>query len=419
MKSFLQFISEAPRTSRAVEKARQLGFVSDGHGNWYDREGNYRGHTEKGELVLAQKRGPAKAEDPRQKPAGHTSSAPARSPKPTPGGATGRPAPPEEEGEEKEDLGTATIAFGRFNPPHAGHGKLISVAKSNSEKGDFKIYPSRKSGDKKNPLEVDDKISIMRQMFSDDGEKIVNDGDMKTIFDVLKKTYDDGYSSVNIVAGGQRVAEFDQLANKYNGELYDFENINTISAGDRDPDAEGIEGISASKMRAAVKDDDFEAFMKNLEKEEKKKIVRIVDDEAGRKIFNAVKKSMKAGVKESLWQIAPKLDWQGLRENFFLKKIFNVGDLIENDNTGLRGRIVRRGTNYLISVTESGMMFKSWIGDVSEAYTEVKMDRKIRDKEGHPNNLVGTTGYFKNVEDKTPGATVKTFKNFLNKYRKK
>ena len=419
MKSFLQFISEAPRTSRAVEKARQLGFVSDGHGNWYDREGNYRGHTEKGELVLAQKRGPAKAEDPRQKPAGHTSSAPARSPKPTPGGTTGRPAPPEEEGEEKEDLGIATIAFGRFNPPHAGHGKLISVAKSNSEKGDFKIYPSRKSGDKKNPLEVDDKISIMRQMFSDDGEKIVNDGDMKTIFDVLKKTYDDGYSSVNIVAGGQRVAEFDQLANKYNGELYDFENINTISAGDRDPDAEGVEGISASKMRAAVKDDDFEAFMKNLEKTEKKKVVRIVDDEAGKAIFNAVKKSMKVGVKESLWQIAPKLDWQGLRENFFLKKIFNVGDLIENDNTGLRGRIVRRGTNYLISVSESGMMFKSWIGDVAEAYTEVKMDRRIRDKEGHPNNLVGTLGHLKNVEEKTPGATVKTFKNFLNKYRKK
>ena len=418
MKSFLQFITEAPRTSRAVEQARRLGFVSDGHGNWYDREGNYRGHTEKGELVLAQKRGPGKDEGPAKKPAGHTPTAPAQSPKPTPGGTTGKPEAPEE-GEPVEDKGTATIAFGRFNPPHAGHGQLISVAKNKSEKGDFKIYPSRKSGDKKNPLEVDEKISIMRQMFSDDGEKIVNDGDMKTIFDVLKKTYEDGYSSVNIVAGGQRVAEFDQLANKYNGELYDFENINSISAGDRDPDAEGVEGISASKMRAAVKDDDFEAFMKNLEKTEKKKVVRIVDDEAGKAIFNAVKKSMKVGVKESLWQIAPKLDWQGLRENFFLKKIFNVGDLIENDNTGLRGRIVRRGTNYLISVSESGMMFKSWIGDVAEAYTEVKMDRRIRDKEGHPNNLVGTLGHLKNVEEKTPGATVKTFKNFLNKYRKK
>ena len=424
MKSFLQFITEAPRISRAVEKAKQLGFVSDGHGNWYDREGNYRGHTERGELVLSQKRGPAKAEDPRQKPAGHTPSAPGKSPKPVQGGATGKPAAPEE-GEEKEDKGTATIAFGRFNPPHAGHGKLISVAKSNSDKGDFKVYPSRKSGDQKNPLDADEKISIMRQMFSDDGEKIVNDGDMKTIFDVLKKTYDDGYSSVNIVAGGKRVAEFDQLAKKYNGELYDFENINAISAGDRDPDAEGIEGISASKMRAAVKDDDFEAFMKNLEKKEKEKMVRIVDDEVGKSIFNAVKKSLavkkvKAETKidEGLWQIAPKLDWKGLRENFFLKKIFNIGDLIENDNTGLRGRIVRRGTNYLISVTEAGMMFKSWIGDVAEAYSEVRMDRKMRDAD-HPNTLVGTTGYLKNVEDKTPGATVKSFKNFLNKYRKK
>ena len=418
MKSFQQFITEAPRISRAVEKARRLGFVSDGHGNWYDREGNYRGHTEKGELVLAQKRGGGKEEQPARDKQAHVSQPRQTAQPQVQGGATGMASAPEEGGEEKEDKGTATIAFGRFNPPHAGHGKLISVAKSNSEKGDFKIYPSRKSGDKKNPLEADEKISIMRQMFSDDGEKIVNDGDMKTIFDVLKKTYEDGYSSVNIVAGGQRVAEFDQLAKKYNGELYDFEDINTISAGDRDPDAEGIEGISASKMRAAVKDDDFESFMQNLEKQEKGKKVKIVDDEAGRKIFNAVKKSMKAGVKEGLWQFAPKLDWQGLRENFFLKKIFNVGDLVENDNTGLRGRIVRRGTNYLISVTESGMMFKSWIGDVAEAYSEVKMDRKMRD-EKHPNNLVGTGGYFKNVEDKTPGATVKTFKNFLNKYRKK
>ena len=91
--------------------------------------------------------------------------------------------------------------------------------------------------------------------------------------------------------------------------------------------------------------------------------------------------------------------------------------MVENLNTGLRGRIVRRGTNYLISVTEDKMMFKSWIGDVSEAYSEVKMDRKMRDKT-HPNTLVGTKGYLKNAEEKTPGATVKTFKNFLNKYRK-
>ena len=423
MKSFLQFITEAPRTSRAVEKARQLGFVSDGHGNWYDHEGNYRGHTEKGELVLAQKRGPKKPDDPRQKPAGHTPSAPAKSPKPTPGGTTGKTAAPEE-GEEKEDKGTATVAFGRFNPPTVGHEKLMNAAKAASKGGDYQIYPSRTQDDKKNPLGPDDKIAFMRQLYPKHGERIVNDGEMKTIFNVLKKANEDGYSSINIVVGADRQAEFEKLALQYNGELYDFEDINVVSAGDRDPDAEGVEGMSASKLRKAAAEDDFKTWLSGMPSK--------VDEKLAKSIFNSVKRKVTAvksaskidtsaknlRVNEGLWEIAPKLDWSGLRENFFLKKIFNVGDLIEQLHTGLRGRIVRRGTNYLISVTEDNMMFKSWIGDVSEAYSEVKMDRKMRDAD-HPNTLVGTTGYLKNAEEKTPGATVKSFKNFLNKYRKK
>ena len=411
MKSFLQFISEAPRTSRAVEKARQLGFVSDGHGNWYDREGNYRGHTEKGELVLAQKRGPGKDEGPAKKAAGHTPTPQQSRPAQAQGGATGRPAPPEEGGEEKEDKGTATVAFGRFNPPTVGHEKLLNAAKAASKGGDYAIYPSRTQDDKKNPLSPDEKIAFMRQLYPKHGERIVNDGDMKTIFNVLQKANEDGYSSINIMVGADRQAEFEKLALKYNGELYDFEDINIISAGERDPDAEGVEGMSASKLRKAAADDDFKTWLSGMPSK--------VDDKLAQNIFNAVKRKVKAkAVKESLWQIASRLDWKGLREHFFHKKIFNVGDLIESDNTGLRGRIIRRGTNYLIAVTEDDIMFKSWIGDVSEAYSEVKMDRKMRD-EKHPNNLVGTGGYFKNVEDKTPGATVKTFKNFLNKYRKK
>ena len=418
-----RFITEAPRTSRAVEKARQLGFVSDGHGNWYDHEGNYRGHTEKGELVLSQKRGPKKPDDPRQKPAGHTPSAPAKSPKPTPGGTTGTPAAPEE-GEEKEDKGTATVAFGRFNPPTVGHEKLMNAAKAASKGGDYQIYPSRTQDDKKNPLGPDDKIAFMRQLYPKHGERIVNDGEMKTIFNVLKKANEDGYSSINIVVGADRQAEFEKLALQYNGELYDFEDINVVSAGDRDPDAEGVEGMSASKLRKAAAEDDFKTWLSGMPSK--------VDEKLAKNIFNSVKRRVTAvksaskidtsaknlKVNEGLWEIAPKLDWSGLRENFFLKKIFNVGDLIEQLHTGLRGRIVRRGTNYLISVTEDNMMFKSWIGDVSEAYSEVKMDRKMRDAD-HPNTLVGTTGYLKNVEEKTPGATVKSFKNFLNKYRKK
>ena len=300
----------------------------------------------------------------------------------------------------------------------------MNAAKAASKGGDYQIYPSRTQDDKKNPLGPDDKIAFMRQLYPKHGERIVNDGEMKTIFNVLKKANEDGYSSINIVVGADRQAEFEKLALQYNGELYDFEDINVVSAGDRDPDAEGVEGMSASKLRKAAAEDDFKTWLSGMPSK--------VDEKLAKNIFNSVKRRVTAvksaskidtsaknlKVNEGLWEIAPKLDWSGLRENFFLKKIFNVGDLIEQLHTGLRGRIVRRGTNYLISVTEDNMMFKSWIGDVSEAYSEVKMDRKMRDAD-HPNTLVGTTGYLKNAEEKTPGATVKSFKNFLNKYRKK
>ena len=111
---------------------------------------------------------------------------------------------------------------------------------------------------------------------------------------------------------------------------------------------------------------------------------------------------------------APKLDGDGLRENFFLKRIFNLGDLVENLNTGLRGRIIRRGANHLICVTEDEMMFKSWIRDVGEAYTEKKMERRMR-VPGKPNTLEGTGGYLKNAMAATG---LDRIKNFINKYKK-
>jgi hypothetical protein len=135
----------------------------------------------------------------------------------------------------------------------------------------------------------------------------------------------------------------------------------------------------------------------------------------------------------SLWEIAPKFDWKNLRENYVQEKIFNVGQLVENLNTGLVGRIIRRGTNYLICVTEDSIMFKSWIKDVMETYQEKRMDKKMR-LPGKPNTLVGTSGYFKYASDMTPGFEkgdktnlqhgakpykgYSNVKEFINKYRK-
>ena len=111
------------------------------------------------------------------------------------------------------------------------------------------------------------KVSFMKKMFPDFAEVIINDDEMKSIFDVLVAANEAGYKNINIIVGSDRQSEFENLATKYNGELYDFENIRVISAGVRDADAEGVEGMSASKMRKAVIDDDFKSFRSGTPKE--------------------------------------------------------------------------------------------------------------------------------------------------------
>jgi hypothetical protein len=431
MKSFFQFLSEASE-SQAAMQAKKLGYTGDGHGGWVDRTGKVVARTENGKLKLIGKKSPKGSEEPadEKKPAAapqaqDTSKVQAQ-PTPQPSGASQQ----EPEGQPDEEGSTLTIVFGRFNPPTIGHEKLLKAADKESTGGDLKIYPSRTQDAKKNPLDPDTKISVMRKIFPKFGERIINDSKMKSIFDVLQNASEEGYLNVNIVVGSDRQAEFDNLAQKYNGDLYNFELINVISAGMRDADAEGTEGMSASKMRKAVMDGDFESFRKGTPKS--------LDDGEAKNLFNAVRQGM--GVKGSkvkkesycLWEIAPKFDMRNLRENYVKEKIYKLGDIVENLNTGLVGKITRRSTNHLICVTEQNYMFKSWIKDVME-YTETKMSRKQR-LPGKPNTLVGTSGYFKYVADMTPGfekgdktnlqSGAKPYKGyinikeFINKYRK-
>jgi hypothetical protein len=263
-------------------------------------------------------------------------------------------------------------------------------------------------------------------MFPDYAEQIINDPDMKSIFDVLVNADKDGYGNVNIVVGSDRQSEFENLAQKYNGDLYQFDLIRVISAGMRDADAEGAEGMSASKMRKAVMDGDLDSFRKGTPKS--------LDDGDVQTLFDAVRSAMGAKKQKvqkegySLWEIAPKYDMKNLRENYLIGRIFKIGDIVENLNTGLIGEIIRRGTNHLICLTQENRMFKSWIKDVME-YTEVKMDSAQR-APGKPNTLAGTTGYFKYAAKQTPGA-IGTGKenlqaggkayaiNFINKYKAK
>jgi len=426
MKSFFQFLSEAE--SQAATQARKLGLKGDGHGGWLNRSGEFVAKTEDGKLKFFNKnQKPGK--DPDQTPntkkvtpvlKTKTMSVDKEPQSKKKGG--------EEEtgGEEKANNDTLTLAFGRFNPPTIGHEKLLQMAKKTSEGGDLKIYPSRTQDAKKNPLDADMKVSYMKKIFPDFEENIINDDEMRSIFNVLQ-TADGEYKNVNIIVGSDRQSEFESLATKYNGELYNFDNIRVVSAGTRDSDAEGVEGMSASKMRKAVIDDDFEQFKKGVPKS--------VADADIQSLYDAVRSGMKIKkqkVTAEMWEIAPKYDQRGLREQYVNGFIYKMGDIVENLNTGLIGKIIRRGTNHLICVTEQEYMFKSWIRDVME-YTEKSMNRRMR-LPGKPNTLVGTGGYYKTAVAATPGSyegeqnvapggkAYKGYSNslkFINKYKAK
>ena len=418
MKSFFQFISES-----AAQQAARLGLEGDGKGSWYDRSTKeFVAKTEKGRLKFYNKRQRVGKDDPNQTELEKNISDPNFT---DPGlqqqpQQQVEPAPvPEQQPEVQINpeleagpapvpkiRGTLTIAFGRFNPPHAGHLQLMNTASLAAEQdgGDYVIVPSRSEDPKKNPLNADEKVEFMRQMFPQHSPRIQNDSNTRTIFDVLKKAHLDGYTNVRIVGGSDRVKEFDKLANNYNGTLYQFDNIEVISAGDRDPDSDGVEGMSASRLRLAAAENDFRTF--------KSAMPDGMRPRDARELFNTVRVSMGINEEWGIWEMAPKFDQQTLRENYVAKTIFKLGEVVENLNTGLIGRIVRRGANHLICVTEDHIMFKSWIRDVTEAVVNGTT------RSGVPANqrLVGTDAHRKYVETMVPGATTSGIA-FINKYK--
>ena len=393
MKTFFQFISE----SNAVQQATRMGLKSDGHGGWYDNKGEFVAKTEKGQLKFYNKRQKIGQQDPAQSDKEKKYSQPV--------GATNEPTVTLEPPKVEKTKGVLTVAFGRFNPPTTGHQKLLDTVASSSDEDDYIIVPSRSNDPKKNPLDTKTKVSVMKQMFPKHSGKIVDDEGNRTIFDVLKKAHTDGYAGVRIVGGSDRVSEFEKLTNNYNKKLYDFDSIEVTSAGDRDPDSDNVEGMSASKQRKAAAEGDFESFKKGVPSSMKDKEVK--------NLYNMIRKGMNIKEGWNLWEIAPKFDWKNLRENYITEKIFNVGQVVENLNSGLIGRIIRRGTNYLICVTEDNLMFKSWIKDVSEAVVNGTH------KQGVPpdDRLVGTDKHLKYVQSMVPGYSYG--KQFINKYRKK
>jgi len=430
MKKFSQFIFEAKET-RVSQQAKSLGLVGNGHGDWYDSKGEFTAKTVEGKLKFFNKGERVGQRDIPPKPGAKTAQSTPTAGQIQPTQTSQIQQQPTETDQEQELPGDGeflTVVFARFNPPTKEHKKLFDTANRISSGGEIRIYPSRTEDDKKNPLNPNKKISFMKKMFPGIDEMIVNNPEMKTIFDVLISANEDGYSNVNIVVGSDRLSEMQSLSAKHNGKFYEFTEIKVIPTGNFDAEKNSA-GVSSGMLRKAAADNDFREFKRGMTKD--------IDENDTRLLFNAVRKGMgfKEKMKENynLWEISPELDYKNLRENFITNKIFKIGDIVENLNTGLVGKVIRRGTNYLICVTEDDVMFKSWIKDLME-YTEVKMNSKYREP-GKPNTLVGTLGAFKYVAAVTPGFNngektnlqfgAKPYKgystsniNFINKYRK-
>tara|TARA_R110001592_G_scaffold142862_1_gene365233 strand:+ start:848 stop:1678 length:831 start_codon:yes stop_codon:yes gene_type:complete len=255
------------------------------------------------------------------------------------------------------------FTFGRFNPPTVGHEKLLEVLAKSAKGGDvYRVYASQSQDKKKNPLGYNDKVKFMRKMFPKHARSIINDKGVKTALDVLVKLYTDGFTQVSMVVGSDRVNEFDALANKYNGVdarhgFYNFEGgVNIISAGERDPDSEGVSGMSASKMRAAAEGNDFELFKKGLPKSFKD----------GQKLFNAVRSGM--DLKES-YTYRKHIQLESvstIREDYINGDLFDVGDLVVVKESDEVGTVSHLGTNYVILKTTDGKSLRKWIDNVEK-----------------------------------------------------
>jgi hypothetical protein len=159
---------------------------------------------------------------------------------------------------------SVVFTFGRMNPPTVGHGKLIdkvlSVAKSSGAKAI--IYPSKTEDDSKNPLSFKMKVQVLKDVY---GNIVKTDRTVQNPFDALDKLDDKNVSKVTFVVGSDRVKEFKKnMTSHIKKNLSNIKNFSVVSAGERDPDASGVSGMSGSKMRSFVQKDKFEKFRKGL-----------------------------------------------------------------------------------------------------------------------------------------------------------
>ena len=257
------------------------------------------------------------------------------------------------------------FAFGRFNPPTVGHQKLIDrvITMAKRVKGLPVLYVSASQDKKKNPLTAKQKLDYLKKVYPRGIKLLPATNKERTFMEILKNNFDKKYTDVYMIAGSDRVAEFKRLIKSYNGKDYNFDTVNVVSAGERDPDADGVSGISASKMREFATRNDYKNFRSNLMTGTKEKDAM--------KLFKDLKNQM--GVRENM--LAPSDNDKELREEYHNNEIFNINEYVENKKDGSVGRIIKRGPNYVQYEMEDGGVQKAWLEDLAPSES---LDRDLQ-----------------------------------------
>jgi len=305
-----------------------------------------------------------------------------------------------------EEDKTVYFTFGRMNPPTSGHEKLMNELSKKSGSNPYRVYLSQSTDNKKNPLNYNYKIKTVRKFFPKHARSVMLDKKVKNVFDAATKLYSEGYKNINMVVGSDRINEFKKLLEKYNGVkgrhgLYKFNKINVISAGDRDPDADGISGMSASKMRSLASKGDFTQFSQGLPKS--------VSNNEAKKVYNEVRRGM--GLKEQK-EYKNTLHFTPVseeREAYVKGNLFDINDSVAFVGSDELATVTSLGSNYVI-VESNGKTYRKWLTDIQlvekeEAKKKVKQDPDVKKAPG-----TQPAPYYKNLSKSTKSKRLSHFK---------
>lgn len=277
----------------------------------------------------------------------------------------------------KEEDSTVYFTFGRMNPPTAGHEKLLDALAEKSHGNPYKVFLSHSQDATKNPLSFNEKVKHVRKIFPRHARAVKVNEQARDVLMTATILFNEGYKNIVMVVGEDRRLEFEILLEKYNGVderhgFYNFKSIKVESAGMRDPDSAHVSGVSASKQRQFVAENNFVQFSHGIPEH--------VSNNDTKKLFNDVRRGM--GLPEEFTfknhiQMKPVSE---TREEYVAGSLFELGDRVRIIETNQEGEVTVLGANYLIVEFENGDFKRTWLDGVEKLEDQAKPKKRIDEK---------------------------------------